>query len=150
MATEIKKVSYGQLMEMVKENRQPDEIRTATATYVWDGLNYFRRDGENIDSTNYTKSPLSKYSQKFLAGMVLEYDVPPVLDEKETEYLSNVIKPIRAHVTRIAKYTRASGDFEWIKIYGQGMELMFPDFKKGKMYKGMEDSRQYTLEELGL
>ena len=148
MATEIKKVSYGQLMEMVKENRQPDEIRTATATYLWDGLNYYRKDGDY--TPDYGKSLLSKYSQKFLAGMVLEYDVPPVLDEKEIEYLHNIIKPIRSHVTRIAKYTRASGDFEWIKIYGQGMELMFPDFKKGKMYKGMEDSRQYTLEELGL
>ena len=148
MAAKVKEVTYGQLMEMVRTNTQPEEIRTATATYKWDGLNYYRNDGE-YDHI-YTKSPLTKYSQKYLAGMVLSYEVPPVLDEKETEYLSNVIKPIRAHVTRIAKYTRASGDFEWIKIYGQGMEMMFPDFKKGKMYKGMEDSRQYTLEELGL
>ena len=148
MAAKVKEITYGQLMEMVRTNTQPEEIRTATATYKWDGLNYYRNDGE-YDHI-YTKSPLTKYSQKYLAGMVLSYEVPPVLDEKETEYLSNVIKPIRAHVTRIAKYKRASKDYEWIKIYGQGMEMMFPDFKKGTMYKGMEEDRQYTLEELGL
>ncbi len=76
-----------------------------------------------------------------------------ILDEKEKEYLSAVIKPFKNKVTSISKkedYTKK----EYIRItlfkkqYKEDINL--PDFKTGKMYKNMEIDKKYTLKELGL
>ena len=148
MATKVKEVTYGQLMEMVRTNIQPEEIRTPTATYKWDGLNYYRNDGE-YDHI-YTKSPLTKYSQKYLSGMKFTYDVP-LLDAIEKEYIGNIVKPFKNRNIRVVKHDVA-GEKEWIVIGGAGFDLSlsFPLFEKGKMYEGMEADKYYTLEELGL
>ena len=149
MAAKVKEITYGQLMEMVRTNTQPEEIRTATATYKWDGLNYYRNDGE-YDHI-YTKSPLTKYSQKYLSGMKFTYDVP-VLDDVEKEYLGNIVKPFREYDLSIRKYDESTIGKEWIVISGHNLDFKatFPMFPKGKMYKGMEVNKRYTLEELGL
>lgn len=72
-----------------------------------------------------------------------------ILDEKEKEYLSAVIKPFRDRVKHIEK-----GDYmkrEYILIYIKNYDIIsFPFFEKGTMYKGMEEYKEYTLEELGL
>ena len=71
-----------------------------------------------------------------------------ILDEKEKEYLSAVIKPFKNKVTSISKkedYTKK----EYIRItlfkkqYKEDINL--PDFKTGKMYKNMEIDKKYTL-----
>ena len=81
----------------------------------------------------------------------------PILDEKEKEYLSAVIKPFRDRILSIYK-------FELSGYEGIGIELKFPkversvdvdamtlpSFEIGTMYKGMELAREYSLEELGL
>lgn len=75
----------------------------------------------------------------------------PVLDEKEREYLSYVIKPFRDSVTYFYKRRYENDELEWIKIEMKNDDVMyFPKFKKGTMYKGMELNKKYTLEELGL
>ena len=73
----------------------------------------------------------------------------PILDEKEKEYLSNVIKPFRDDVKCIIK---DSVDYvEWITICMKTCHDMdFPIFGVGTMYKGMEPNKEYTLEELEL
>lgn len=78
---------------------------------------------------------------------------PPILDEKEKEYLSAVIKPFRKDIAYIEKriYLLGSLFFEYIRIYFKHSEtLLLPNFKKGTMYKGMALNKEYTLEELGL
>ena len=79
----------------------------------------------------------------------------PILDEKEKEYLSNVIKPFRDSVVAIVKrgdygcdnysciriIVEQNGNLEWISL---------PIFKTETMYNGMEIDRDYILEELGL
>lgn len=72
-----------------------------------------------------------------------------ILDEKEKEYLSNVIKPFRDDVKCIIKY---SVDYvEWITICMKTCHDMdFPIFSVGTMYKGLELNKEYSLEELGL
>ena len=71
----------------------------------------------------------------------------PILDDKEKEYLSNVIKPFRDRVSSISK----DGPLEYITISLDGDDFaILPNFEKGTMYKGMETNRRYTLEELGL
>lgn len=78
----------------------------------------------------------------------------PILNEKEKEYLSNVIKPFYNTVKYICKYDNGS-NYQYIYIYyyeldGIGRFIEFPSFKKGTMYKGMELNKGYTLEDLGI
>lgn len=76
----------------------------------------------------------------------------PVLDSTERKYLSAVIKPFRKDV----KYIRKNGscflsEMEVIvAILKNDDSMIFPYFKKGMMYKGMQINKKYTLEELGL
>lgn len=70
-----------------------------------------------------------------------------ILDEKEKEYLSAVIKPFRDRIEYIKKVKDIR---EYIAIYLKNERLNFPYFDKGTMYKGMELDKKYTLKELGL
>ena len=79
----------------------------------------------------------------------------PILDEAEKEYLSSVIKPFRSRVTGIALCGCPGGRIIRIFVkrfdkrkYIERVEL--PCFKTRTMYKGMEDYKSYSLEELGL
>lgn len=77
------------------------------------------------------------------------YEVKEILDEKEKEYLSYVIRPFRNRVKNINKLSHCKKC--WIKIKlttDEGID--FPFFKEDTMYKGMEMNKEYTLEELGL
>ena len=82
----------------------------------------------------------------------------PILNEKEKEYLSAVIKPFRnrvEHIRKIDTYNVGYGDGEEISIElcdkdGIRDYLSLPWFAKDTMYKGMELGKRYTLEELGL
>lgn len=75
---------------------------------------------------------------------------PPILDDVEKAYLSAVIKPFRKDVNSITKQENNRG-YEWVRIMVEDNEqLLLPGFEKGTMYKGMEVSKRYTLEELGL
>ena len=76
----------------------------------------------------------------------------PILDEKEKEYLSAVIRPFRDKIKSICKSSFHMDDiWEWIQISFISDEFMyFPYFKKGAMYKGMEPNKEYSLEDLDL
>ena len=73
----------------------------------------------------------------------------PILDDKEREYLSAVIRPWRDKVKSIAKY-RYSEEVEYICIEIRCKYIDLPPFKAGTMYKGMELCREYSIEDLGL
>ena len=76
----------------------------------------------------------------------------PIIDEKEKEYLSAVIRPFRDKIKSICKSSFHMDDiWEWIQISFISDEFMyFPYFKKGTMYKGMEPNKEYSLEDLDL
>lgn len=86
------------------------------------------------------------------------YEVKEVLDKKEREYLSKIIEPFKKRVIRIEKVKALYyDDSEFINIvlyspviYASEENIPLPYFKKGKMYKGMELNKQYSLKELGL
>lgn len=71
-----------------------------------------------------------------------------ILDEIEKEYLRAVIKPFRNRVKYIIKKEKFKN--ESIGIFLEEDVMIFPCFKKGTMYKGLEEYKEYTLEELGL
>lgn len=74
-----------------------------------------------------------------------------ILDKKEKEYLSAVIKPFRDKISCIIKSERYTHDKEYITIViNHEEDIEFPYFSKDTMYKGMKTDRNYTLEELGL
>lgn len=89
-------------------------------------------------------------SDEFL-NQEIEVETPDVLNEKEKEYLSAVIKPFRNREIKICKYKVVNNLFEYIVIIFNNSEgFWLPNFKKNTMYKGMELDKKYTLEELGL
>lgn len=73
-----------------------------------------------------------------------------ILEEKEKEYLSAVIKPFRHNVVNITKVA-FSDEKEYILIELEYCEFIsMPFFKVGSMYKGMQSDKEYTLDELEL
>ena len=101
------------------------------------------------DGKWYT-APLVLY--KLLNGRYKLIKIPkPVLDDVEKEYLSYVIKPFRNRIKNIYKYSCEDGDSEAIVAITKDCDYLdFPRFKKGSMYKGMELTREYSLEELDI
>ena len=94
------------------------------------------------------------YTNKFL-NQEIEIKAPSILDEREKEYLSTVIKPFKIIVKSISKSNVANGLYEYISIETihplAGTEFIsFPLFKAQTMYKNMKLRKKYTLEELDL
>lgn len=92
-------------------------------------------------------------TDEILEWMSLPYK-EPILDDKEREYLSAVIKPYKNKVTFIAKSKDAYEAKYFISIVVNGNygreAIHLPWFKENTMYKGMEIGKHYTLKELGL
>ena len=82
----------------------------------------------------------------------VEEEKKEILDRIEKNYLTNVIKPFKENVKYIVKADcYKSKSYESIEICLENNDCMlFPDFEKGTMYKGMELRKRYTLEELGI
>ena len=89
---------------------------------------------------------------KVLAGKLEIIKEPkPILDEAEKRYLSNVIKPFRDKVSHICKRESSYSGMEWIQVgIKDDVNLDFPNFEKGTMYKGMKLDKEYSLEDLGI
>ena len=86
---------------------------------------------------------------------LLEEAKEPVLDDVEKEYLSAVIKPFRNKIATISKlHTYDNINYENNEYIYFGMKdrrgYSLPLFKQGTMYKGMQQGKHYTLQELGL
>ena len=74
----------------------------------------------------------------------------PILDNIEKNYLSNIIKPFRDRIDYITKVNLSNGK-EYIFIKMKNYEkISLPFFKAGTMYKGMENDKEYTPDELEL
>lgn len=76
----------------------------------------------------------------------------PILDNVEKRYLEGVLKPFKNRISYIKKHHdiyHESAEFIYMK-FKNNESLIFPYFKLGTMYKGMEPNKEYTLQELGL
>lgn len=76
--------------------------------------------------------------------------IEDILDKKEKEYLSAVIKPFRDKIRFIEKHIYGNKEFIWLSFRNDYEDICLPYFKIGTMYKGMKLYKSYTLEELGL
>lgn len=123
-------------------------VERAEETILGSNITYveIKYDGKIVKEYAYTNAAGIK---KFLEW--LEEDNTNTLNEKEKAYLSVVINPFRHRVQYIKKMDKyCSYDKEFLYIAITDENLIFPLFEKGKMYKGMEANKRYTLEELGL
>lgn len=74
-----------------------------------------------------------------------------IFDETEKEYLKVVIKPFKNRIKSIRKLQALESTDEHLVINLKNCDSMiFPDFEKGIMYKGMKLGKEYTLKELEL
>lgn len=102
----------------------------------------------------------SLFSDKFL-NQEIEIEKTDILDEVEKDYLTDVIKPLKNRVVSISKKVvnfsnKENKIFYYIRIKVKSKtgsfydeHINFPYFKT-EMYKGMENCKEYTLEELDL
>lgn len=97
-----------------------------------------------------------RYTKEMIAEVKkpIEYETiykrkEPILDDKEKEYLGNIIRPFRDKVEYIVKRTVCE-EKEYISISLNNDTVILPNFKRNTMYKNMKADKDYTLEELGL
>lgn len=130
-------------------------IRTKYEKYVYFS-NRFLCEYKNVYNIRYASLYDIGELTKITYGDKVLYKKKEILDEKEKEYLSAVIKPFRNRVKCITKYSCNKNEYIHIVLNNKGIEMLnnegieLPFFEKGTMYKGMEVGKEYTLEELGL
>lgn len=73
------------------------------------------------------------------------------LTPKEREYLKSVFRPFASDIEYVYKAITDNGEYIGMQLCrGEKISSMvFPEFKKGTMYKGMKH-KKYTLKELGI
>ena len=129
--------------EALKYLRQGKKVRRKK----WDSREYVYIENKNL---NYSGRAYC-LDDSFLLDNNWELYKEPILDKKEKEYLSAVIKPFK--IRCITKSETISDLSEFITICLDNDEdehITLPYFKKGTMYKGMKPDKNYTLKELGL
>lgn len=74
------------------------------------------------------------------------------LDDAERKYLKALIKPFRDEVDYIMRVKDINSGDNYILIACKHVYncITLPNFKRDAMYKGMEEEKKYTVEELGL
>ena len=107
-------------------------------------------DGEiaAINNYYYTKEMIAEVKRPTKYTTIYKRK-EPILDDKEKEYLSNVIRPFRDKIEYIIKYETCKGEYICIRLKNDE-PILLPDFKENTMYKNMKVDKEYTLEELGL
>lgn len=73
-----------------------------------------------------------------------------ILDEVEKRYLKGVIGPFKNKTKYIVKYNNSLQQQYIVIYFSDNNGIVFPEFEKGTMYKGMKVDKKYTLEELGI
>ena len=79
----------------------------------------------------------------------IQYRNNELLTFKEKEYLKFVFKPFASNTLYIQK-VQSSDSMEHIRAVTCPSAIIFPDFEKETMYKGMVSGVKYTLKELGI
>lgn len=157
--------------------RVDDDVISAKTIYCkklyvngFDLFDLFYKHFELLNKSEYKKYRINDFAKKHFQDFINEnkelfknFDVkfeitekPQILDEKEKEYLSAVIKPFRDRVKYILKERYLIRKYDCITINISSImsdisaNITFPFFNQNTMYKGMEVDRKYTLEELGI
>ena len=124
------------------------DLKKKQLTYIF--------DNENLDNLRIANNLLERDYLNYLAPEFLDViKVKSILDDKEKEYLSAVIRPFKSRVITITKVEACCDPYIRIKVKSFDKEKdidcgYLPKFKSDTMYKGMESNKDYTLKELDL
>lgn len=111
---------------------------------------------------NYKDNEVYKLTGKDFIALLKDHNEQlksPILDDKEKEYIRNIIRPFRHRVKYICKQGDAYHNTakQFIRIYLNGGDtarldesIFLPYFDQGTMYKNMKLGKNYTLKELAL
>lgn len=146
----VTRLSFFDLLDLIRQGKAPKKIYCEGETYEWNGTSYKSKSDIMLCEDYGVRH--TEYG--FISLLNIEV-VEPVLDDIEKEYLGNIVKPFRNIVQYISKGTVGKFEYEYIFINikepdGSEGNICFPNYKYGKMYKGMEPKKKYTLEELEL
>lgn len=140
---EVKKVGDHYIKILILKHKNSNEIGNTYSVYFPEGKfeivknkngKFFKSLPNNFTGTLEVEN-----------GYIVEKEI---LDDAEKEYLSAVIRPFKDKVEYIKKCCNSRGEYIEIEISNDA--AIFPNFKKGTMYKGMEANKEYTLKELNL
>lgn len=151
------------IVEALKALREGKKVRNK----IWEEHEYIMLKNGFIKYGNGVTHRIDIYGEYDMCDDTWEEYKEEVLDEKEKEYLSAVIKPFRDKVESITKNsivtvtTNERGMItntcvsEFISIRtknetGIPCTINLPYFSRGDMYRAMINDKNYTLEELGL
>lgn len=111
---------------------------------------------ENIMKKNDCTGCCSKCKRETIKWLTSEYK-EPILTDEEKEYLKNLIKHFRNYIKYIERETEDFYNGEqlesiniWMEKGDIGNFTIIPIVETSLTFEGMEDERQYSLEELGL
>lgn len=111
---------------------------------------------ENIMKKNDCTGCCSKCKRETIEWLTSEYK-EPILTDEEKEYLKNLIKHFRNYIKYIERETEDFYNGEqlesiniWMEKGDIGNFTIIPIVETSLTFEGMEDERQYSLEELGL
>ena len=132
---------------MLNIEKYKDDILNKELTHINCCVNHLNNKGICFKNCKECKKEAMKW--------LLEEYSEPILDDVEKEYLSAVIKPFRNKIATISKlHTYDNINYENNEYIYFGMKdrrgYSLPLFKQGTMYKGMQQGKHYTLQELGL
>ena len=116
----------------------------------WDSKNMYRND-EDLEGFKDNDGIEGKIIKIEEPEYTTVYELKKeILDEKEKEYLSNVIRPFRDKVLYIVKKRNGVGIYYILFVMKEDIAFSFPNFEENTMYRGMKVDKEYSLEELGL
>lgn len=145
---DLKKSPIGTKIVFEKIKDEP-LIRTSEKKFENECYRFYIRDLENLCTRDFGK--IIKIEEPEYRT-VYEYE-SEILDEVEKRYLRGVIRPFRDRVKIIRKFIYSGGNASIdisIDDSNTGWLIELLPFPKNEMYKGMEDNKKYTIEELGL
>lgn len=122
------------------------EIEEDTKFSKW---NFDLDDIEYVVKQKHFKSLPNDYTGTIEVenGIIKEKEI---LDDEEKRYLKAVIRPFKNRVINIVKENCCDGNCYISISLNNAEEIFLPNFKKGTMYNGMEEDKEYTLKELKL
>lgn len=113
----------------------------------------FREDGKyfgtlsNLDVFNRCVSDVL-FKNVTWENSPIQFRDDELLTSEEREYLKFVFRPFASNIIYVQKVQL--NNIEYIKAINYSFAIVFPDFEKGTMYKGMKPETKYTLDELGI
>ena len=145
------RLTYLELLEAVKEGKQPKKVKVGSIVYSWDGCEYV----QNTDTRQSLSDRLPNWTAKAQTTADFIEEVTDILTGEEKEHLRTVLKPVRDKTATIEKMLFGGMTFVRVRYKIDLSENVYLfDFPVASLlddaYGGMECGQRYTLEELDL